>query len=107
MAEDNLVVLAAGADQGIVDVLSESLLAPFDDVPEVKRQTLLDTLQVWLLVAGDRAAAARALHVHPQTVSYRVGRLRALIGAELDDPYGRLGWQILLAARQGLPDLRD
>jgi hypothetical protein len=32
---------------------------------------------------------AAALHVHPQTVRYRLGQLRDLFGAALDDPDSR------------------
>ncbi len=33
---------------------------------------------------------AAALDVHPQTVRYRLGRLRELFGDQLDDPAARL-----------------
>jgi DNA-binding PucR family transcriptional regulator len=42
---------------------------------------------------------ADELQVHPQTVRYRLGRLRELFGAELDEPRARmelllvLGWE--------------
>ena len=39
---------------------------------------------------------AAALHVHPQTVRYRVARLRELLGDQLDDPDARFELEIAL-----------
>ena len=41
--------------------------------------------------------AAAALHVHVQTVRYRLGQLRDLLGDALDDPAARL--ELALALR--------
>ncbi|MFC7657772.1 helix-turn-helix domain-containing protein [Pseudonocardia benzenivorans] len=35
---------------------------------------------------GDRQAIAAELHVHPQTVRYRLAKLHELFGDDLDDP---------------------
>jgi DNA-binding PucR family transcriptional regulator len=35
---------------------------------------------------GNHEATAQALHVHPQTVRYRLRQIRELFGASLDDP---------------------
>ena len=45
-----------------------------------------ETLRAWLLCRGRREEVAGLLHVHPQTVRYRVGQLRELYGERLDDP---------------------
>jgi DNA-binding PucR family transcriptional regulator len=39
---------------------------------------------------------ARALHLHPQTVRYRVNRLRELLGEQLEDPSARFELEIAL-----------
>jgi DNA-binding PucR family transcriptional regulator len=39
------------------------------------------------------------LHVHPQTVRYRVGQLRTLFGPALDDPRTRLRLMLALCWR--------
>ncbi len=49
---------------------------------------------------GAASSAAAELHVHAQTVRYRVGRLRALLGERLDDPEGRLELELALRARR-------
>ncbi|MHB8533285.1 MAG: helix-turn-helix domain-containing protein, partial [Solirubrobacteraceae bacterium] len=56
----------------------------------------LETLRAWLRAPGQRKAIAHALGVHPQTVRYRMGRLRELFGAALDDPDGRFELELAL-----------
>ena len=48
-------------------------------------------------VGGEVAAA---LHVHPQTVRYRVAQLRELFGEALDDPGSRYELLLVLRARR-------
>jgi DNA-binding PucR family transcriptional regulator len=62
------------------------------------RERLLTTLHSWLRHWGSRSAAAAELFVHPQTVSYRLNRLRELLGDDLDDPEARLELLLVLAA---------
>ena len=57
------------------------------------RQTdavLAETLRCYLDSFGDVAAAARELHVHPNTVRYRVRRLEEILSTSLTDPDVRL-----------------
>jgi DNA-binding PucR family transcriptional regulator len=51
---------------------------------------LADTLQTYLDGFGDIAAVAQRLHVHPNTVRYRVRRIEKLLSTSLDDPDDRL-----------------
>jgi DNA-binding PucR family transcriptional regulator len=51
---------------------------------------LADTLQVYLDGFGDIATVAQRLHVHPNTVRYRVRRIEKLLSTSLDDPDDRL-----------------
>ncbi|MCV7192083.1 PucR family transcriptional regulator [Mycolicibacterium brumae] len=51
---------------------------------------LTETLRVYLDAFGEVATAAERLHVHPNTVRYRVRRIAKLLGASLDDPETRL-----------------
>jgi DNA-binding PucR family transcriptional regulator len=66
-------------------------------LPAAARERLLDTLQAWLDAHGEARPAALALHVHVQTVRYRLGQLRDLLGDSLDDPDARL--ELALALR--------
>ena len=45
---------------------------------------------------GDYTAAAASLHVHPNTLRYRLGRVQEIAGIRLDDPEERLALMLLL-----------
>ena len=51
---------------------------------------LADTLHAYLDGFGDIATVAQRLHVHPNTVRYRVRRIEKLLSTSLDDPDDRL-----------------
>ncbi|AGB25122.1 hypothetical protein Mycsm_04903 [Mycobacterium sp. JS623] len=51
---------------------------------------LAETLEAYLDGFGDIAAVAQQLHVHPNTVRYRVRRIEKLLSTSLDDPDDRL-----------------
>ena len=70
-----------------------------DGLPAGTRARWEETLAVWLRTMGDRQETARALHVHPQTVRYRVGQLRTLFGDALDEPRARLRLTLALCWR--------
>ena len=50
----------------------------------------MDTLRAYLDAFGDVAAAAAELHVHPNTVRYRVRRIEEILDSSLLDPDVRL-----------------
>ena len=78
------IVLAA--DRSAMADLREATLAPFAELPEATAERLSETLRAWLLLQGRREHVAEALHVHPQTVRYRMGQIRELFGERLQDP---------------------
>ena len=80
-------------------VLVGSRLAPLAHLREAQRESLLETLHSWLRHWGSRAAVSAELFVHPQTVSYRLKRLRELLGDDLDDPTSRFELLLVLAFR--------
>lgn len=94
-AGDHLADLLVRADPALGAALRDEVLAPFAGLPESRREPLVDTLRSWLLHGGNRADVGRELHVHPQTVSYRMDRVRDVLGDSLDDPRRR--WELLLA----------
>jgi len=98
IAEQHLVDVALQAAPEIVASLRERALAPLSGERAASRTRLEETLRAWLQHAGSQRAAAAALSVHPQTVRYRVSRLRELFGAALDDPEQRLELEIALRA---------
>ena len=59
---------------------------------------LAATLATWLDAFGDVRVAAKDLHVHPNTVRYRIKKAVAVSGIDLDDPDARLMAGVLLRA---------
>jgi DNA-binding PucR family transcriptional regulator len=57
--------------------------------PPAARAPMAATLRAYLDHRGNAPAMAEALHVHPQTVRYRLRRLRELFGDALEDPEAR------------------
>jgi hypothetical protein len=82
-----LAVLLAGTPEGS-DALAHGILGSLLDLPPEDRQVLLDTARTWLAVAGSTSAAADRLHIHRNTVRYRLQRLEELTGRDLSEPIG-------------------
>jgi DNA-binding PucR family transcriptional regulator len=57
-----------------------------------------ETLRAYLDSFGDVASAAQWLHVHPNTVRYRVRRIEQALGTSLADPDVRLLLSLSLRA---------
>ncbi|HEV2030225.1 MAG TPA: GAF domain-containing protein [Candidatus Dormibacteraeota bacterium] len=60
---------------------------------------LLETLEALAAARWIRRAAARQLGIHINSMSYRVERIQALTGLQLDDPETRVAISIALRAR--------
>ena len=84
--DDHLAELVVAADPVALADLRAQVLAPLAAVRPSSADRLVETLRAWLLHQGRRDDVAAALHVHPQTVRYRMTQLRELYGARLDDP---------------------
>jgi PucR C-terminal helix-turn-helix domain len=97
VADEHLGTLLLAADAGLARDLARTRLAPLDDVAPGPRARLLETLRAWLDRPGQVQAVAAVLGVHPQTVRYRVRRLRELFGDALEDPEQR--FELALALR--------
>jgi DNA-binding PucR family transcriptional regulator len=88
------IVTMVGADARLVDPRVRDLHA-YDPV-------LVQTLRAYLDDFGDVAAAAAQLHVHPNTVRYRVRRIETLLSTSLADPDVRLLLSLGLRATERL-----
>jgi DNA-binding PucR family transcriptional regulator len=58
------------------------------------------SVAAWLDAVGDIAAASERLHVHPNTLRYRLRRMGELFGITLDDPNERLSVWLQLRTQQ-------
>lgn len=64
-------------------------LAALTESDDARRTEYLSTLRAVFDAAGDVGVAAAALYVHPNTVRYRLRRLREITGLDLGDPVER------------------
>lgn len=99
VAEELLEIALAIRGEGAVHTLSDLLLEYQSARPGPGRamlarridgvsDELLQTVDAYLASGGDRRAAAAALHVHPNTVDYRLGRVLTRTGMEATMPEG-------------------
>lgn len=73
------------------------LLSPLEETPE-----LLDTLRAHVAAHGKRAETARQLHVHPNTLDYRLRRVAELIAVDPATPDGAQMVRAALVVREYL-----
>ena len=100
IAEEHQLELVLAGDRRLAHDLAERALAPLDGETDLSRERLGSTLEAWLRHRGRTEEVARDLHVHPQTVRYRLARLRELFGERLDGPDGRFELELALRARR-------
>src|SRR5690349_2572855 len=97
--DEHLVTLVTAWEPGVTGRLAQRCLAPLEPLGAAEREVLGATLLAWLRAQGQVLAAAAALPAHPQTVRYRMRKIRRLFGTALDDPDARLALQLALVHR--------
>ncbi|MET7475687.1 helix-turn-helix domain-containing protein [Streptomyces sp. NPDC005648] len=95
--DQHLSTLLLHSDEPLLTQLEARALAPLDRVSEGQRARLAETLLAWLLSGSNVPDVAARLHIHPQTVRYRLRQLEKLFGDSLHDPITRL--DLILALR--------
>jgi hypothetical protein len=95
--DEHLDAIMVRRDEGLLTTLRSQCLAPLASLPASTQARLVETLRSWLMNMGNRKAVAEELHVHPQTVRYRLEQLRALFGSALDEPASRAALLLALA----------
>jgi hypothetical protein len=95
---DHTTALLLRSDRRLAQELVRVRLAPLAALAAGPRARMTATLAAWLAEQGRLQAVAERLHVHPQTVRYRLGRLRELFGDALDDPQRRFELELALRA---------
>ncbi|MEU1480644.1 PucR family transcriptional regulator [Streptomyces sp. NPDC001668] len=97
---DHLSTLLLHSDEPVLDLLRARALAPLEAVSEGQRERLAETLLAWLLSGSNVPDVAARLHVHPQTVRYRLRQLEKIFGDALHDPGSRLDLILALTTAQ-------
>ena len=102
VADEHLpALLLHGGDRSLAADLAAGALAPLEELRPGPRGRLRATLRAWLDHPGQVTRVAGELHVHPQTVRYRVAQLRELFGDRLEDPDARFELALALRAEPG------
>jgi hypothetical protein len=65
-------------------------------IPDNERAWLIDTFEPWLERRGTAVEIGKILGIHPQTVRYRINRLKEIFGDIIDDPDQRLAFELTL-----------
>jgi PucR C-terminal helix-turn-helix domain len=97
VTDAHLPDLLLHGDGALAADLAARALAPLAEIREGTRARLVETLRAWLDEPGQVSRVAERLHVHPQTVRYRMAQLRELFGERLDAPEAR--FELALALR--------
>ncbi|MFT7834957.1 PucR family transcriptional regulator [Saccharothrix sp. BKS2] len=91
-------LLLAGVPEDLRGSLRRRLLGPVLDYDAAHGSDLVGTLRVFLDCSGSWTAAAARLHVHVNTLRYRVGRVEDLLGADLSNFAERVDLYLALQA---------
>jgi PucR family transcriptional regulator, purine catabolism regulatory protein len=87
-------LLAAVTDERLVDY-SRRHLGPLIEHDTSRKGNLVATLRAYL-ETGEQQQAAQKLRVHPNTLRYRLDRIREISGVDLEDPETRLNLAVAL-----------
>jgi sugar diacid utilization regulator len=97
-SDEHLAALVVHADAGALAALAAGRLAALDGLTPMQRERMKTTMAAWLARHGNVHETAADLVVHPQTVRYRIARLRELFGDDLDDAGARFEFALALRA---------
>jgi len=87
-------LLAAVTDERLVDYTRRHL-GPLVEHDTARKGSLVPTLRAYL-ETGEQQEAAKRLRVHPNTLRYRLDRIREISGVDLEDPETRLNMAVAL-----------
>jgi hypothetical protein len=95
-AEDHLADLLLFEGSALAKRIAARRLGAFESLTPKAQERMTETALAYVRNRGNSVAMATALHLHPQTVRYRVAHLRELLGDQLDDPDARFELEIAL-----------
>ncbi|MGW7574426.1 PucR family transcriptional regulator [Streptomyces sp. NPDC054765] len=94
-----LGALLAGVPADVRTAFSSRVLGPLARAGSTSRRMLLETLEVFLAHHGSWARTAASLHLHVNTVHYRIQRIETLTGRDLSRLDHTLDLQAALLCR--------
>ena len=99
-AEDQLLEILVARSPRITARLWAKIVAPLLG-PE--HEDLLRTLRTLVACDLDRAATSAALHIHRNTLAYRLGRISEMTGLDLDNPYDLAALYLVVGVAREVP----
>lgn len=87
IGEDELtshVMLLAAVPDGVRRAFRDRLLGPLLEYDRVHRADLVPTLRAFLACSGSWTKCAEELHIHVNTLRYRIQRIEQMTGRDLD-----------------------
>jgi DNA-binding PucR family transcriptional regulator len=66
--------------------LSRRVMGPLEEYAEKRSTDLIETVEAFVKSGQDRRATAKLLHVHPNTLDYRLRRIGELTGLDTSKP---------------------
>lgn len=94
--EDHLITLWLLSDAKLADQVVQQQLGTLARLTPHQRAWVTDTLGPWLEKRATAAEIAEMLHVHPQTVRYRIKQFEQAFGDRLSDPEARFALELAL-----------
>jgi PucR family transcriptional regulator, purine catabolism regulatory protein len=98
-------VIARVEDRETLDAFRREYLGPIEDYDASHGGEYIETLEGFFGCNGNHARAAEVLHLHRNTLLYRLERIEALTGRDLGDPETRLSMQLALKIRRVFPTI--
>jgi DNA-binding PucR family transcriptional regulator len=93
-------LLLAGVSGDLRAALRRRLLGPLLDYDAEQHSDLVHTVRVFLECSGSPTKAAKALHIHVNTLRYRIGRAAELLGVDLSDFVAQVDVYLALVAEK-------
>ncbi len=94
-------LLLALREHGELEPFTQSALEPLL-LDRRHGDTLIETLEAFFACNGNSTKAAEKLHLHRNSLLYRLNQARELLGRDLDDPETRLTLQLAIKGRRVL-----
>ncbi|MEV5790971.1 helix-turn-helix domain-containing protein [Streptomyces sp. NPDC052192] len=98
-----LGTLLTGIPAEVRTAFSRTVLGPLFEAGNPSFAALLETLEIFLACDGSWSRTAEALHLHVNTVHYRVQRVEHFTGRDLSSLYDRLDLRAALLCRPRRP----
>ncbi|WP_449061850.1 PucR family transcriptional regulator [Planomonospora algeriensis] len=95
---DHMSTIMIFRDETLIELMERTRLAPLRGLKPGQRDRLAETLLAWLQSGYNANEAALRLHIHPQTVRYRLRQAVELFADQLKDPDGRFELEAVLRA---------